>query len=260
MSVIDKADKGDEAETGAARWLPRTAAILAGGRGSRLGGMPKESILVDGEELGPRLVRLLSTVFQNIIVITNNKDLYAGTGAFAASDAIPGFGPLSGLHAALSLAPGPSRDGGAGEAVWLAACDMPAFDPRLVELLASRYAEAVAKAASGNGAPPLAALARHGGHFEPFHAIYSTRLVGELEGLFADDEARAGSLPRGGRFDLEAKRPSFKELFARVPVLFVAEAEVRTITPDWGLYFNVNTPEELARLPGHGGDRTESGE
>ena len=238
-------------DEGDATGMPRIAAILAGGRGSRLGGVSKESIPVDGEALGPRLARILSGHFENIIVVTNNPEMYAGTRAGTTADLIPGYGPLSGLHAALALA----REGGKGELVWLAACDMPAFDLRLVELLAEGYAAALEKARREGSPGPLACLARFGSHFEPFQAIYSTHLVGELESLFeaAASAASVAAETEEGAGDRGIRRPSFKELFARAPAAFVAEEEVRRITPDWALYFNVNTPAELARLGGRDG-------
>ncbi|HUX41090.1 MAG TPA: molybdenum cofactor guanylyltransferase [Rectinemataceae bacterium] len=242
-------------DDGDATGMPRIAAILAGGRGSRLGGVSKESIPVDGEALGPRLARILSGHFENIIVVTNNPEMYAGTRARTTADLIPGYGPLSGLHAALSLA----REGGKGELVWLAACDMPAFDLRLVELLAEGYAAALEKARREGSPGPLACLARFGRHFEPFQAIYSTHLVGELESLFeaaataATMAASVAAKTQEGAGDRGIRRPSFKELFARAPAAFVAEEEVRRITPNWALYFNVNTPAELARLGGSDG-------
>ena len=137
---------------------------------------------------------------------------------------------------------------------------MPAFDLRLVELLAEGYATALAKARREGSPDPFACLARFGSHFEPFQAIYSTRLVGELELLFAaaasatsateTSASAAASGTQEGAADRGIRRPSFKELFARAPAAFVSEEEVRRITPDWALYFNVNTPAELARLGG----------
>lgn len=208
----------------------QTAAILAGGAGTRLGGIPKETIEIGGGPAGPRLARILASRFRRVLVVTRNPDLYAGTGATTLPDLFPGFGPLSGLHAALSA----SED----ELLWLAACDMPAFDPRLVELLESWLPTPEPEA----GPLPLASLCRHGTHFEPFQAIYSRRCVARLEWLFAS--ARKAP-PESSRSILQ---PSFKELFAGEPVVFVPEAKARALSPDWGLFFNINTPEDLRRL------------
>lgn len=255
----------DRAGRGRVSPRPRVAAILAGGEGRRLGGLAKEAIVFQGEALGPRLARLLGESFERVIVVTRRAELYAaaGEGASGAAppligvDLIPGFGPLSGLHAALSLA----RKRGLGEWLWLAACDMPRFDPRLLELLASRLSVAEARAESEGRDRPLAVLARYGEHFEPFQALYSTRLIEVLEELFAaagprlapakgpaPEAAAPGARqgPEEGR--REARRPSFRDLFRGKEILFVEEEAVRALSPDWGLFFNINRPEDLVSV------------
>jgi len=229
----------------AAAGRPRVAAILAGGEGRRMGGVAKESMLVDGSPMGPRLVAKLSTCFERVIVVTKNGRLYEGTGAMTVSDIVPGFGPLSGLHAALSATIGTGSD---RDRLWLSACDMPFFDERLVDLLAVSLDGASDRARTDGSPEPLACLARYGTHFEPFHGIYSVRLLEPLEKLF--EESRPNATPRdtAEEGDRVFKRPSFKDLFARAPAAFVPEDEVRSISPDWGLFFNINTPAELDRL------------
>jgi molybdopterin-guanine dinucleotide biosynthesis protein A len=245
----------------------RIAALLAGGEGRRLGGVAKEGLSAasgtgaTAGALGPDLALRLGEAFETVIVVTKNPALYGGVlrpGDRAVADMIPGFGPLSGLHAALQAArslwagsapptgasarkgrEGGSPDAEGGPWLWLAACDMPAFDPGLVDFLAERLEGAMEKAPSGE--TPIACLARRGPHFEPFQALYSVRLLPRLEALLAGTKAgRATGAPVPQERD-----PSFKELFSGQPVLYVAEEEVRRVTPGWELYFNINRPEDL---------------
>jgi molybdopterin-guanine dinucleotide biosynthesis protein A len=205
-----------------------------------MGGLAKEELGIEGEPLGRRLLRLLGDSFDTIIVVTKNPGNYEGTGARTTSDLAPGFGPLSGLHAALVAAGDPAGESGW---IWLSACDMPAFDPRLVLLLSARLETALARAAGTGGEPPLACLARFGGHFEPFHALYSRALLPRLEALFAT--AREARLQGEAAAPRSIREPSFKELLAGAPVEYVEEAAVRELTPDWGLFFNINRPGDL---------------
>jgi molybdopterin-guanine dinucleotide biosynthesis protein A len=126
---------------------------------------------------------------------------------------------------------------------------MPAFSPGFAAYLRDRVeaAEASAKAevsavsaAPGRGRGPLAALARFGAHFEPFHAFYHRGLIPRLESLFA------GSSIAG------ARRPSFRDLFEGLPILYIPEEEARRFSPDWSLFFNINTHEDLERFRGSG--------
>jgi molybdopterin-guanine dinucleotide biosynthesis protein A len=210
----------------------RSAAILAGGDGRRLGGAVKELLDIEGEPAGPRLARILRERFDTVIVVTKNPGLYSGS--VTTSDIEPGFGPLSGLHAALSAC--------ADDWLWLAACDMPAFDARLVKLFLSRLGGLGDPGRAAGESPPIACVARFGAHFEPFQALYSRRLLPRLEGLFGTARKAGPDAPDS------VLRPSFKELFAGQDVEFVPEAVVRTIDPGWSLFFNINTPEDLERL------------
>ncbi len=242
MAENGKAGKGKA-------WKRRfsSAALLAGGEGRRLGSMAKEGIEGPEGPIGPALARRLGKEFEEILVLTKKPELYDGL-AFPPTDREgaddsrprlttlddlrPGFGPLSGLHAALTAS--------SSDWIYLVACDMPAFLPRFSDFLRGRIEAAEAAEAGPRGsagiAAPLAALARFGSHFEPFHAFYHRGLIPRLESLF------------GRASGEEWRRPSFKELFEDLPVLFVSEEETRRFSPDWSLFFNINTPEELERF------------
>jgi molybdopterin-guanine dinucleotide biosynthesis protein A len=223
-----------------------SAALLAGGEGRRLGSMAKEGIEGPEGPLGPALARRLGRVFAELLVMTRRPEFYAELASRPVGRAVaedgkprlrtlddlrPGFGPLSGLHAALASS--------SSEWIYLAACDMPFFSPEFIAFLRGRIEAAEARAeVSDEGERPLAALARFGSHFEPFHAFYHRDLIPRIEALFSRASAVSG------------RRPSFKELFQDQPVLFIPEDEVRRFSPDWSLFFNINTPEELERFRG----------
>ncbi|PKL06617.1 MAG: hypothetical protein CVV53_03345 [Spirochaetae bacterium HGW-Spirochaetae-9] len=222
-----------------------SAAILAGGEGRRLGTVAKEGIEGPEGPIGPALARRLGRVFEELLVLTKWPEFYTELASQTAGragaaderprirtldDLRPGFGPLSGLHAALASS--------SSEWIYLTACDMPAFSPEFAAFLRDKIEAAEAFGERALGERPLAALARFGLHFEPFHAFYHRGLIPRLETLFS----RASTT--GGR------RPSFKDLFEDLPVLFIPEDEVQRFSPDWSLFFNINTPEELERFRG----------
>jgi len=232
------------------------AALLAGGQGRRLGCVAKEGIEGPEGPIGPALARQFGRFFAEILVLTKRPELYREFASQPAGqeraedgrprlrtldDLRPGFGPLSGLHAALA--------GSSSEWIYLAACDMPAFSPAFATFLRDRieaaedFVEAEPDGAAigaAKGERPLAALARFGSHFEPFHAYYHRGLIPRLETLFSRASTEGGRLP------------SFKDLFENLPVLFIAEDEARRFSPDWSLFFNINTPEDLERFRGTG--------
>lgn len=81
---------------------PITALVLAGGRATRMGGVDKAAILVGGEPIFARQVRVLSPRVTEIVVATNTENaLFAGHRTV--KDAIEGAGPLAGIAAGLAV-------------------------------------------------------------------------------------------------------------------------------------------------------------
>ncbi len=99
-----------------------SALVLAGGRGSRMGGVEKALLLFRGETLLHRLDRELKT-FPERFLSTNHPALAQGTGFLPVADRVPGRGPLEGLAAALSQC--------SGEGLLVVPCDMPFFTAAL---------------------------------------------------------------------------------------------------------------------------------
>ncbi|HET7842723.1 MAG TPA: NTP transferase domain-containing protein [Xanthomonadales bacterium] len=76
-----------------------TGAILAGGRGSRAGGIDKGLAEIDGEAAVVRIARALRAQVASVVVSANrHPDAYAALGFEAIADDEPGFaGPLAGI-------------------------------------------------------------------------------------------------------------------------------------------------------------------
>jgi len=205
-----------------------SAVILSGGSGSRMGGVDKGLLPIAGKGLAERLFDALSPHFGEVLVSTNRPEAYGRLEASCVCDRYPGRGPLAGIHAALEAA--------ASEWVFVIACDMPAFSSGY----AARMRAAI-DAAESRGEAPLACVTRAGPHVEPFHAFYSKGLLatlGQVLAAYPDGAGRgAGGLSIAG-------------FLSRHEILRVPEAEALAYTPDWGLFSNLNTPEDLERRLG----------
>ena len=117
--------------------IPReriTGLVLAGGRGSRMGGVDKGLQMHRGLPLALHALRRLQPQVGAAMINANrNLDVYEAMGVPVWPDPIEGFpGPLAGLAAGLQHA---GTD-------WLASvpCDTPDFPPDLVERLAAAAA------------------------------------------------------------------------------------------------------------------------
>jgi molybdenum cofactor guanylyltransferase len=187
-----------------------TGALLAGGKGTRLGGVRKALLVKNGRPLLAHTLDLYARLFPGALVIANESGVYGRFGAPVASDPIPDRGAPGGLFAALSASTTPW--------LFLAACDMPALDARVIESLARRRDGVQAVVATLEGRP------------EPLHAFWASAARPALEKLLRDGE------------------PSFRDLLAAIPHARVPLEELEREAPGAAASFaNVNTPDDLAR-------------
>jgi molybdenum cofactor guanylyltransferase len=106
-----------------------TGVLLAGGQGSRMGGVDKGLVTLKGRPMAEWVIERLRPQVDEVIINANqNIDRYAGFGHPVFPDEIEGFaGPLAGLHAALSRAAHPL--------VVTVPCDSPFLPADLVSRL-----------------------------------------------------------------------------------------------------------------------------
>jgi len=187
-----------------------TAIVLAGGRGSRLGGVDKALLEIGGRRTIDRVLGALDGLATDVVAVVNEDRLAEVAGLRRIADPEPHAGVLPALRAALDAAREPL--------CLLVACDMPFLQApllrRLVEL-ADGYDVVIPHV---EGQP------------QPMHAVYRR------------DPCRAAvadSLARGQR-----RMIAFLDA---VRVRAVTEDEVRSVDPDLRSFFNVNTPEDLER-------------
>ena len=190
-------------------------AILAGGRASRMDGLPKGLLPVGGIRILDRLVAAFQEALGDLpLLVANAPD--AGSwrpGLRVVPDRIPGGGTLAGLHTAVMEAPAP---------VVAVAWDMPFVTPGLIAALAQGLGSSdVVIPASGG---------RRG--VEPLCAGYGP----------ATGPAMAAAIERG-----ELRAIAFHQA---VRVRIIPEAELLTLGDPGRLFFNVNTPEDLIRANG----------
>jgi molybdopterin-guanine dinucleotide biosynthesis protein A len=194
----------------AARIVDCSGALVAGGRATRLGGLAKGLLRVDGEPIAARSLRLFRAVFEEALVVANDPEPYAGLGARVVPDVLPDKGAPGGVHAAIVSARTPW--------VFTAGCDMPFVSADGIALLAARR--------SGAGA----VVVRWAGRFEPLHALWSRACLPTLERL------------------LRAADPSLQAIVRAVAAEIVEEDEWRSVDPDGRAFANANTREDLVAL------------
>ncbi|WP_412852579.1 molybdenum cofactor guanylyltransferase MobA [Ectothiorhodospira shaposhnikovii] len=153
-----------------------TGAILAGGRGTRMGGRDKGLIpLGSGYMVESVIARLRPQVTELLLNANRNEPVYADLGVPVVADGVGDFaGPLAGLAACLRASRQP----------WVLTC--PCDAPLLPMDLASRLIQAVR---TGDAA---LSVAHDGDRLQPLFALVPVHLAADLETSLMQGEYRAG--------------------------------------------------------------------
>ncbi|MDY7231293.1 molybdenum cofactor guanylyltransferase [Hyalangium rubrum] len=186
-----------------------TLAVVAGGQGRRLSGVPKGLLTLEGRTVLERLLQL-SPLFAEVVLVSNAPEPYARFHLRTVADAVPGKGAPGGVHAALQAA--------RTEWVLAVACDMPFITPEALQVLLE---------ARG---PQLDAVCfTVAGRVEPLLAVYRAAL----------------SVPWGEA--LREANPSLRALLSQCRARLLPEEALRAVDPHLRSLVNVNTPEDLER-------------
>ncbi len=188
--------------------MEATAIILAGGKNSRMG-KNKAFLQVGQKTIIDGLVNDLKTSFSEIIISSNEPELYDYLQVKIVKDIIPGLGPLSGMHSALQKA--------TFEKSLILACDMPFLDMQLAELLVQEsqgYDIAIPKLDK---------------HLEPLFAVYDKTCVKHIEACLRNSISK------------------IIDFYPKVKVNYLSWDMISELVGTEDVFFNVNTPKDLQK-------------
>ncbi|WP_248926028.1 molybdenum cofactor guanylyltransferase [Paenibacillus hamazuiensis] len=152
--------------------------ILAGGPNRRMGGENKAFLLVDNKTIVERQIREMKKGCSEIIIVTNDPAPFMKTvdrSIRIITDYIPGKGPLSGMHAGLTLAK--NRN------VWVVGCDMPFISIQAAMLLLEKKEE---------GVEAVIPFVNHISY--PFHGVFDKSCVLHILALLDQGEQELSRL------------------------------------------------------------------
>lgn len=192
-----------------------TAAIIAGGQATRLGGADKSGLIVMGQTILQRQLAVLAPLVDEILIVVDCEERgmrFADLGIPVHVDRVHGAGALGGIYTALECA--------SSDRVLTIACDLPFLDGGLLALLIERSAHADgAWVKTPRGAEPLLACYQRA----------------------------AGTVMRQA---IDAGRLKAADLSLVLRIEEVGLWEVARFGPPDRLLTNVNTPDEYARVAG----------
>jgi molybdopterin-guanine dinucleotide biosynthesis protein A len=183
-------------------------AVLAGGKSRRFG-RNKSIERFQGERLIERQVRTLRALFPEVMIVTNTPELYLDLDVTIVQDIIRDRGPLGGIYTGLLFAQ--------GESIFVTAVDMPFVQPAVIRRMVELF--------PGHDM----VVPRLGDYLEPLHGIYSPRCLAPIRRMLDREE-------------LQVIR-----FFPAVKMACLDEEEIRRLDPEGLSFFNINTPEDMAK-------------
>ena len=186
-----------------------TAAIIAGGPASRLGGRDKSGLPVNGRSILDRQIAALCPLTARILIVANHPERFRASGLPIVRDVLPGAAALGGIYTALSSA--------STEYVLVVAGDMP--------FLTGRFLEHLARCAAGVDL----AIPRSADGYQPMCACYSRGCLEPIRRRIAGGSLRV------------------QDLATEVRTREIGPEELAAYDPDGLLFFNVNTPADYDR-------------
>jgi len=187
-----------------------TGVILSGGLSTRFNGQNKAFIKVDGKRILDRLYTIFSELFNEIILVTNDPLQFVEWDLMIVSDILPVRSSLTGIHTGLFYLK--------HQFAFFSACDTPFLKKELVEVLLENIDRTtdiiMPETAAG---------------MEPLCAIYSKRCLDTAEHHIKQNK-------------LKIQRALSNHRLKKIP-----ESVLRSKDPELASFFNINTPEDLAK-------------
>jgi molybdopterin-guanine dinucleotide biosynthesis protein A len=170
-------------------------------------GRDKAFIEIDGIPIIQRIYNIFEKIFNEIIIVTNQKDPYSGFQAKIVSDLVVDRGVLGGLYTGLFFSSHPYS--------FCVACDMPFLKESLIRFLMHHtdgYDVIVPKTKDG---------------LQPLHAIYSRSCLQSIKKM------------------IDMGKYKIIDIYPFVKTKIIEESEFINLDLTKESFININTPEEL---------------
>jgi molybdopterin-guanine dinucleotide biosynthesis protein A len=189
-----------------------TGIILSGGKSLRMG-ENKAFIEIDGISIIRRICNLFQELFPEVIIVTNQKELFKDFNTKIFDDLIPNKGALGGLYTGIYFS--------SFHFSFCVACDMPFIKKPLVTFLMKNV----------NDEDVIVPRTQDG--LQPLHAIYSKNCLKPIKDV------------------LDQGKYKIIDIYHLVKVKTVEERDFLSLDPLRESFINVNTPEELISITKH---------
>jgi len=173
-------------------------------------GENKAFIEIEGVPIIRRIYDLFKELFQEIIIVTNQKELFSNFDSKIYSDLLPNKGVLGGLYTGIFLSK--------FNYSFCVACDMPFIKKPLVQYLMNQIQD------------DDVIVPRTKDGLQPLHAIYSKNCLGPITKI------------------MEQGKYKIIDIYDMVKVKIIQEVDFISLDPHRESFINVNTPVELLSI------------
>jgi molybdopterin-guanine dinucleotide biosynthesis protein A len=186
-----------------------TGVILSGGKSIRMG-QNKAFIEIEGVPIISRIYTLFKELFEEVMIVTDRKELFTNFDSNIFPDLLPNMGALGGLYTGIFYS--------TYHYSFCVACDMPFIKKPLVQYLIENIRnEDVIVPRTSDGLQPL-------------HAVYSKNCLGPIKRV------------------IDQGKYKIIDFYDLVKVKILEQKDFASLDPLRESFINVNTPKELISL------------
>ncbi len=182
--------------------------ILAGGLNSRFLGENKAFLNISGKKLIDYTYEIFYEIFQEVIIVTNQPEIYIDMDALIVRDIIPKRCSLSGIHAGIFYS--------SFSYSFLTACDMPFLKKDVIKAVISQIDGKI------DAIVPRTSLG-----VEPLCAVYSKKCLSVIENFLKKDNF------------------NIRKIFDKVKTKKLSEEYIKKFDNDFISFFNINNRDDL---------------
>ncbi len=198
-----------------------TGIILSGGKSTRMG-QNKSFMKIGDQTIIDRIITLMKSLFKEVIIITNEPELYEYTGLKIYEDIYKNVGPLAGIHSGLIHSN--------TEMNFIISCDIPLMNAEMIGAIISHsdgYDITVPKA---------------DGFIQQLCGVYKQTIISEIENIINSDKQQET------RDDQQTKRKCKVHSLLHACKTHVIEntEELPGSYPE--IFFNMNSPEDFKKI------------
>ncbi|MBF0318845.1 MAG: molybdenum cofactor guanylyltransferase [Nitrospirae bacterium] len=183
--------------------------VLAGGENKRFPYL-KAFIEIGGETIIDRNLRLMARLFDEVLISTNQPDIYFSRCPALIGDVLTEKGPATGILSCLLNI--------RHDRAFFMACDMPFANEQLIMLITSYPGDYDAVVPVNNGRP------------EPLLAVYHKRIIPALQKSIRDGVK------------------SLTAIIKTINTKHIVQEQIHQVDAEGRSFININTPEDLIHI------------